>query len=107
MTVSRRSRKAEAGPEVKFEEALARLEEIVKELEGSEVPLETALGLFEEGVRLSKLCHAKLGEAEKKVQVLLRNETGDLEPRPFGEEGKAKDKDVEEEAADEESDTLF
>jgi len=82
MAGARRAKKAHVGGELKFEEAIARLEAIVKELEGAEVPLEKALGLFEEGVRLSKLCNATLEEAEKKVRVLLKNEAGELEEGP-------------------------
>ncbi len=84
----------------KFEEAVERLEAIVEKLEGSEVPLEEAPGLFEEGVRLSKACHQKLAEAEKKVQILLEDDEGNLEARPFedddeeGEEASDDDEEV-------------
>jgi exodeoxyribonuclease VII small subunit len=66
-----------------FEEAMARLEEIVGKLETGEVPLEQALSLFEEGVRLSRLCREKLDEAEKRVDVLLKDETGLVYKTPF------------------------
>ena len=52
-----------------FEEAMARLEEIVRELEEAELPLEQSLKVFEEGVRLSRLLNGKLSEAEEKVEV--------------------------------------
>ncbi len=71
--------------EIGFEEAIASLERIVKELEGPDVPLERSLQLFEEGVRLSGLCQRKLAEAEKKVQLLTRSGRG-FETRPFGED---------------------
>jgi exodeoxyribonuclease VII small subunit len=56
---------------MKFEEALARLEETVKQLEGGDLPLEKALEVFEEGVKMSRLCTQKLEEAEQKVELLL------------------------------------
>ena len=107
MTGSRKARKAGEGKELKFEEAIRRLEAIVLELEGPDVPLEKALEMFEEGVRLSKICHRKLSEAEKKVQVLLEDESGGLAPHPFEEEEGAEGGEKEEAGEDEESETLF
>jgi exodeoxyribonuclease VII small subunit len=69
-----------------FEKALARLEEIVKLLEKGELALEEALQLFEEGVKISRSCSARLQEAERKVEVLLKNERGRLEEKPYEEE---------------------
>ena len=66
-----------------FEEALKELEEIVNRLEQGEIPLEQALQLFEQGVKLSRLCHTKLDEAQKRVEVLLKDETGKMTARPF------------------------
>ena len=66
-----------------FEEALKRLEEIVKKLESGELPLDSALGLFEEGIKLSRFCHTTLGQAERRVEILLRNESGQLRAVPF------------------------
>lgn len=54
-----------------FESALARLEEIVAQLETGEVALEEAMNLYEEGVRLSALCQSKLTTAEKKMDEIL------------------------------------
>ena len=54
-----------------FENALARLEDIVGELEKGELALEEALKLFEEGVKISQFCTTKLDEAERKVEFLL------------------------------------
>lgn len=56
----------------KFEDSLQRLEQIVDELEKGNVPLEQALKLFEEGVKLSAACRGELEEAEGKVEVLLK-----------------------------------
>jgi exodeoxyribonuclease VII small subunit len=61
-----------------FENALARLEEIVSELEGGELALEKALELFEEGVTLGKSCGAQLEEAEKKIVLLVEKADGSL-----------------------------
>ncbi|MBQ7124990.1 MAG: exodeoxyribonuclease VII small subunit [Clostridia bacterium] len=68
-----------------FEESLARLEEIVRLLENGEIPLDDSLKLFEEGVKLVKLCGSKLDEAERKVTVLIKNGDGEYEEEPFGE----------------------
>ena len=72
-----------AAQEPSFEAALARLEEIVRELEEADLPLERSLAVFEEGVRLSRLLHERLNEAERKVEILLKDETGAKVPVPF------------------------
>jgi exodeoxyribonuclease VII small subunit len=61
-----------------FEAALVKLEQIVQRLEKGELPLEESLVLYEEGVQLSRLCHAKLEEAEGKIELLLKDPRGDL-----------------------------
>jgi len=61
-----------------FEAALVKLEQIVQRLEKGELPLEDSLVLYEEGVKLSRLCHAKLEEAEGKIELLLKDSRGDL-----------------------------
>lgn len=66
----------------KFEDCLERLEKIVNELEKGELPLERALGLFEEGVQLSNSCRKELDAAEGKIEVLMR-QNGKLQPQPF------------------------
>jgi len=70
-------------PKDKFEDALNKLEKIVAKLEEGDVPLEESLKLFEEGIRLSRLCNQKLDEAEKRVEILLKNKEGVLKPQPF------------------------
>ena len=62
----------------KFEAALERLEAIVQRLEKGELPLEDSLKLYEEGVTLSRLCHAKLEEAEGRIEMLMKDARGDL-----------------------------
>ena len=78
-------------PTLKFEDALARLEVVVARLEGGDLPLEEALSLFEEGVRLTRLCSARLDEAERKVSLLLRDQEGLLREVPFGEAEEEKE----------------
>ena len=60
-----------------FEEALQQLEQIVQKLEKGELPLEESLKLYEEGIRLSRLCHGKLEEAEGKIEMLMKDGRGD------------------------------
>lgn len=74
--------------EKKFEAALARLEEIVSSLESGELALEQSLKLFEEGVKLSRICNARLEEAERKVEVLLKDKNGKTTAKPFEEEAE-------------------
>lgn len=62
----------------RFEDALKQLEEIVQRLEKGELPLEESLKLYEEGIRLSRLCHAKLEEAEGKIELLMKDARGEL-----------------------------
>ena len=57
-----------------FEEALARLEEIVEEMESGKAALDDLLALFEEGVSLVKLCNSKLDSAERKIKLVKGNE---------------------------------
>ena len=59
-----------------FEAAIAELESIVKKLEEGDLPLETSLQLYERGVQLSRFCHSRLEEAERRIEVL--NERGQL-----------------------------
>ncbi len=57
--------------EMKFEEALARLEEIVRNLEQGEAALDEALKLFEEGVKLARFCSQQLDQAEAKIEIMV------------------------------------
>ncbi len=72
-----------------FEEALAQLETVVARLEGSDLPLEEALRAFEDGVRLARLCAARLEDAEQRVRLLTRAPDGTELEVPFtvGNEG--------------------
>ena len=71
--------------ELSFEKGLKKLEEIIGELEGGELPLEESLKSFEEGVKLAGLCSKKLEEAERRVEVLVRKEGGEMDTLPFDE----------------------
>lgn len=63
-----------------FESAIAELESIVKTLEEGDLPLEKSLELFERGVHLSRYCHARLEEAERRLEILT--ERGELREAP-------------------------
>ena len=65
-----------------FEEALKKLEKVVDDMEGGELPLETMLSRFEEGTRLVKVCQGKLEEAELKIQKLEKNAGGEMTLKP-------------------------
>jgi exodeoxyribonuclease VII small subunit len=69
----------------KFEESLCRLEELVKKMEAGDMTLEESLKAFEEGTRLARFCAKKLDEAERRVDLLLK-QGEDLLTRPFQEE---------------------
>ncbi len=82
--------------EIKFEDALKKLEKIVVDLEDGSLSLDDALGKYEEGIKLSKLCAKRLELAKKKVEILMKSEDGSVELKPFDEsyaiEEKAKSK---------------
>jgi len=67
-----------------FELALQQLEQIVQKLEKGELPLEDSLSLYEEGIRLSRLCHGKLEEAEGRIEVLMKDARGEPVPDAAG-----------------------
>ena len=66
-----------------FEQALARLEEVVAALESGDRPLEQSLSLYEEGAKLMKQCTTLLDRAEQKVRKLSLDETGEVTEAPF------------------------
>ncbi|OGH00296.1 MAG: exodeoxyribonuclease VII small subunit [Candidatus Lambdaproteobacteria bacterium RIFOXYD1_FULL_56_27] len=63
---------------VRFEENLKKLEEIVETLEEGPEDLEEALKAFEAGIKLSRACHKELDKAQKRIEVLLADEDGEL-----------------------------
>ncbi|MGP4080953.1 exodeoxyribonuclease VII small subunit [Pseudalkalibacillus sp. R45] len=75
----------EQNNEQSFEEAMLELEDIVGKLEEGDVPLEESIRLFQEGMKLSKLCHDKLQHVEKQMDELLK-ENGETEPFTIQEE---------------------
>jgi len=66
-----------------FEAALERLEQIVGEMEGDKLPLEELLGRYEEGTRLVKVCQERLGAAEKRIELITKNASGEAALAPF------------------------
>lgn len=80
-------------PELKYEDALKRLEKLVAELDKSELDLETRLKKFEEGTKLARVLLKKLDQAKKKVQVLMKTEVGEPTLAPFDEESVDKHED--------------
>jgi exodeoxyribonuclease VII small subunit len=69
--------------DIKFEEALSKLESLVEELERGELSLEESLAAFEEGIRLSRICSKQLDEAERKIEILIKGEDGQLRIEDF------------------------
>ena len=101
-----------------FEKALADLEAIVQKLEKGGLSLNESLALFEKGVKLAKFLREELGKAEKKVEILLKDEKGEVRKEPFDldrevgfssekEEQNEEDEEDEKEDEDEEEETPF
>jgi len=78
---------AASGGEMTFEQAMEALETIVARLEGGDVPLEQAIELYQEGMRLAKLCSDKLEHFERKIEMLAE-EGGSLVRKPFAPQDK-------------------
>ena len=80
-----RKKKETDAPTLGYEEAVARLEIIVRTLEQGDgsVPLETCMKLYEEGVALVRQCYAELKDAEQRVQILQKTADGEIVPVPF------------------------
>jgi len=73
------TKKTTADEKTSFEEAIARLEALVRELEDGRLPLAASLDLFSEGIGLARLCDQYLDEAEQRLAVLTAKENGELE----------------------------
>lgn len=73
-------------PEPIFEGSLKRLEEIVSQLEGNTLALDQSLEIFEEGVKLVRLCASRLDDAERRIELLLADQAGRLHTEPFPED---------------------
>ena len=79
--------------EIKFEKAIQRLEKIVDDLEKGELDIDKSLEVFEEGIKMSRVCSKKLNEAEAKIEKLTQNQKGELvtDLFPVEDEDDAKD----------------
>ncbi|HGJ63866.1 TPA: exodeoxyribonuclease VII small subunit [bacterium] len=71
---------------IKFEDALKKLENIVEQLEDGELSLEESLAIFEEGIKLSRLCSKQLDDIERKIEILIKGKDGEFEIVSFDEE---------------------
>ena len=69
--------------DLKFEDCLTRLEQIVALLEGGNLSLEDSLKVFEEGIGLARHCAKYLADAERRIEVLAKDDAGSLGTRPF------------------------
>ncbi len=69
--------------ELTFEKGLARLEQLVEDLESDELNLDKSLSLFEEGIKLARDLNKKLDQAEKKLELLIKNDDGQLVSENF------------------------
>jgi exodeoxyribonuclease VII small subunit len=69
-----------------FEKNVERLDAIVRQLEDADLPLEKALQLYEEGMKLSEVCQKQLQEAEGRIQVLMKRAGGKIVAEPFEQE---------------------
>jgi exodeoxyribonuclease VII small subunit len=75
-----------------FEDAMARLEEIVGEIESEKLGLERQFELFREGMELARFCDGKLSEVQKSVEIVLKEAAGEWKTTPF-DSGEASDED--------------
>ncbi|HEY6122143.1 MAG TPA: exodeoxyribonuclease VII small subunit [Pyrinomonadaceae bacterium] len=71
-----------------FEASLEALEKIVHELERGDLSLEKSLELFERGIKLSRECQERLNQAERRIEILMRDNQGRTVVGPFNESGK-------------------
>ena len=83
--------------EIKFEKAMTRLENIIEELERGDLDIDKSLEIFEEGIKMSRLCSKKLNEAEAKIEKLSKGKKGDLITELFPMDEKMDEKNEEQE----------
>tara|TARA_B100001105_G_scaffold138122_1_gene110662 strand:+ start:581 stop:826 length:246 start_codon:yes stop_codon:yes gene_type:complete len=69
--------------EMKFEKAMSRLEKIVEELERGDLDIDKSLEIFEEGIKMSRVCSKKLNEAEAKIEKLTKGKKGEVTTELF------------------------
>jgi exodeoxyribonuclease VII small subunit len=77
------SQPAKSGKSDSFEKNLERLDAVVQQLEDADLPLEKALQLYEEGMKLSEVCQKQLEEAEGRVEILMKRAGGKMTAEPF------------------------
>ncbi len=70
---------------------MRQLEKIIQELESGDLPLEKAMSKFEEGIQLTRFCSQQLDETERKIQVLLQDQQGNVSYEPFAESDDSKE----------------
>jgi len=70
-------------PEIKFEEAIKKLEKLVEDLEKGDLSLDEALKKYQEGIELARLCAQRLESAKRKIDVLVKNKKGEFELKPL------------------------
>ncbi|MCX5697956.1 MAG: exodeoxyribonuclease VII small subunit [Candidatus Omnitrophica bacterium] len=69
--------------EIKYEDALKKLEKIVDDLEKGDLSLDDALKKYQEGIELSRICNQRLESAKKKIDLLAKNKKGEFELKPL------------------------
>ena len=69
--------------DLKFEDCLSRLEQIVSQLEAGNLSLDESLKVFEEGIGLARHCAKYLADAERRIEILAKDDTGTLTQKPF------------------------
>lgn len=84
----KQEKKSAAAEQPNFEKDLEKLESVVASLEEGGLSLDAALKHFEDGIRLAQRCEKALTEAEKRIEILTKNAQGELEPKPFPEDGE-------------------
>ena len=77
-----------------FESSLAELEQIVEKLETGDLPLEESLKLFETGVKLSRVCRERLSEAERRIEMLMKDGNGNLSLTDLPADSRVSDSDT-------------
>ena len=84
--MAKRVSESEQQEQPSFEAALKRLEEIVAQMESGDLGLDALVAAFEEGQKLVKQCSGKLNEVERRIEILVKDEAGDVVARPFAAE---------------------
>ena len=74
-----------SGKEQGFEESLEKLESIVDNIESGDLSLDESIVKYEEGMKLSKFCTSKLNDIQRKVEILVKDSSGEIETKPFDE----------------------